>query len=98
LTKSVGNALSGATDFHFILSIMLSGALVKFIVSYTYQFCHMKFRQLFPNKRIFSLLLLMAMSGYLMAAEIEGFIFLGFFLLVFLAALWNGFRKREEED
>jgi hypothetical protein len=58
----------------------------------------MKFRQLFSSNRQLSLLILLAICGYLMAAEIEGYIFLAFFLLVFLAALWVGFRKREEED
>ncbi len=43
------------------------------------------------------MLAMLAASGFLMAAEYLGYLFLLFFLLVFVAALYVGFRKKEEE-
>jgi 4-hydroxybenzoate polyprenyltransferase len=48
-------------------------------------------------RRILYLLAMVAVSGFLMAASIEGYLILLFFLAVFVAALYFGFRKKEEE-
>jgi 4-hydroxybenzoate polyprenyltransferase len=48
-------------------------------------------------RKILYLLAMLVASGFLMAASIEGYLILAFFLAVFVAALYFGFRKKEEE-
>jgi 4-hydroxybenzoate polyprenyltransferase len=48
-------------------------------------------------RKILYLLAMIAASGFLMAASIEGYLILLFFVAVFILALYFGFRKKEEE-